>query len=595
MDIAAYRWRVNLKTMALDLRHRLGTVRMWSRRRIAGETVLAVVLALGMAVGQLGEGALRMTAAAVVAALLSPLRRIFPASVLVATGAVGGVFSGFGIMLIVVSWSAGARIEAPRRALALFATTYVLFVGLSVQDPTQPLSALQTLVFTTLAFVATAVVPGLASRNRAQRRTLLHALHEHNAQLLREREMIASHARLRERQRIAQDMHDSLGHQLALIAVHTGALEVDRTLTDGQREVVGVLRDASVSAMHELREAVGILSDGTPDQVREREGELEPQSRGVAGIEGLVEASRGAGTLVALRRTGQPRPLAPAADHAAFRIVQEALTNALKHAQDASISVELRYEPDSLVVEVANGPVPALTSAVRRPVVSGGQGLTGLQERARLVGGMVHAGPAADGGFRIAGVLPYGPRSPRASESGGWPAASGPDGATFVDAANDFRGQSEGAIPGDGGADIDWSGAPDRQKEFDIAMGRKKKGLAIGCGAALLTFLVLGVLAVVFIVNLVEKESDRLMLDPSVYHSVKVGDSETAVRAKLPHGKSFLATGLDDKAPAVPRGATCTSYLSTGNWPDKGDDIPAFRFCFKDGKLIEKRSFMSSS
>ncbi len=312
-------------------------------------------------------------------------------------------------MLIVVSWSAGARIETTRRALGWFTATYLLFVGLSVPNPAQPLSAVQTLVFITLSFLVTAVVPALASRNRAQRRTLISALHEHNAQLLREREIIASHARLRERQRIAQDMHDSLGHQLALIAVHTGALEVDRDLTDGQREVVGVLREASVSAMHELREAVGILRDGTPDQQRDHEGELEPQSRGVAGIDGLVEASRGARTVVALRRTGRPRPLAPAADHAAFRIVQEALTNALKHAQGASIAVELRYEPDSLVVEVANGPVPVLTSTVRRPVVSGGQGLTGLQERARLVGGMVHAGPATDGGFRVAGVLPYGP------------------------------------------------------------------------------------------------------------------------------------------------------------------------------------------
>ncbi|WP_406131259.1 sensor histidine kinase [Streptomyces sp. NBC_00989] len=586
---------MNVKTMALDVRSRLGAARMWSRRRIAGETVLAVVLALAMALSQTGEGTLRMTLAAVAAAVLTPLRRFFPASVLVVTSAVGGLLSGFGIVLMVVSWSAGARIEAPRRALALFSATFVLFVGLSVHDPTQPLSAVQTLVFTTLAFLATTVVPGLASRNRAQRRTLLHALHEHNAQLLREREIIASHARLRERQRIAQDMHDSLGHQLALIAVHTGALEVDRDLTDGQREVVGVLRDASVSAMHELREAVGILRDGTPDQVRYHEGELEPQSRGVAGIDGLVDASRGARTVVALRRTGQSRPLAPAADHAAFRIVQEALTNALKHAQGASIAVELRYEPDSLVVEVANGPVPATTSALRRPVVSGGQGLTGLQERARLVGGMVHAGPAADGGFRIAGVLPYGPRSPRAAESGRWPADPRPEGATFVDAANDFRGQSEGVVPGDGGADIDWSGAPDRQKEFDIAMGRKKKGLVIGCGAALLTFLVLGVLAVVLVVNLVEKESDRLMLDPSVYDSLKVGDSETVVRDKLPHGKSFLAPALGDEAPAEPRGASCSSYLSTKDWPADGGKMPAYRFCFKDGKLIEKRTFMTTS
>src|SRR5690606_37019805 len=92
--------------------------------------------------------------------------------------------------------------------------------------------------------------------------------------------------RIRERQRIAQDMHDSLGHQLALIAVHTGALEVDRELTDRQREAVGVLREASVAAMHELRDVVGVLRDGVeapsgpaggpgPDDV----GEVWPASR----------------------------------------------------------------------------------------------------------------------------------------------------------------------------------------------------------------------------------------------------------------------------------------------------------------------------
>ncbi|MGR3867338.1 sensor histidine kinase [Streptomyces graminifolii] len=586
---------MDVKMMALDARNRLATIRMWSRRQLAGEATLAVVLALCTAMTQWSKGPLQMVATGLAAAVISMLRRIFPVAALFATGAVSGVLGGFGMVLIVVSWSAGARIETTRRALGWFTATYLLYVGLSVPNPTQPLSAVQTLVFITLSFLVTAVVPALASRNRAQRRTLISALHEHNAQLLREREIIASHARLRERQRIAQDMHDSLGHQLALIAVHTGALEVDRDLTGGQREVVGVLREASVSAMHELREAVGILRDGTPDQQRDHEGELETQSRGVAGIEGLVEASRGTRTVVALRRTGRPRPLAPAADHAAFRIVQEALTNALKHAQGASIAVELRYEPDSLVVEVANGPVPVLTSAVRRPVVSGGQGLTGLQERARLVGGMVHAGPAADGGFRVAGVLPYGSRSPRAAQSGPWPGSPEPEEATFVDAASDFRGQSEEAVPGDGGADIDWSGAPDRQKEFDIAMGRKKKGFLIGCGSAVLAFVVLGVLAVVLIVHLVGKEGDKIMLDPKVYESVKVGDSETAVRDRLPHGKSFLGPALKDAAPAEPRGASCSSYLSTKKWPTKGGDMPAFRFCFKDGRLIEKRAFATKS
>ncbi|WP_280879459.1 sensor histidine kinase [Streptomyces pseudovenezuelae] len=552
---------------------------MWPRRRIVGETVLALVLALLAGASVLGEGVAWMAGVAVAAAVASLSRRAFPGSVLVLVGAADGVFGGFWAVLMVASWSAGSRIEAPRRALAVFAASYVLCAGVSVQQAHFALSAPQTLLFTTLSFLATAVVPGLASRYRSQRRRLLRALHEHNAQLLREREIIASHARLRERQRIAQDMHDSLGHQLALIAVHTGALEVDRDLTDGQRQAVGVLREASVAAMHELREAVGILHDGTPDRAREREGEGEPAGRGVSGIDGLVTASRGTRAVVELRRTGEVRPLAPAADHAAYRIVQEALTNALKHAPGAPIAVELRYEPDSLVVEVANGPVP--TNEGRRPAVSGGQGLTGLQERARLVGGMVHAGAGADGGFRVAGVLPY----------------PGREMTTFGDTTDDFRGQSGGTVPGDGGEVIDWSGPPDRQKEFDIAMGSKKKGVVIGCGAAVLAFVVLGVVAVVFVVKLVGSEADKLMVDPSVYHSVQVGDTEAVVRDKLPHGKSFLAGALNDDAgaPPAPKGATCSSYLSTGDWPDEGSKAPAYRFCFRDGKLIEKRAFMSTS
>ncbi|WAX81949.1 sensor histidine kinase [Streptomyces sp. KMM 9044] len=568
---------------------------MWSRRQIVAEVVLALVVALSAALGARGDGALWMAVVAVAAAVMSLLRRVFPASVLVFTGAVTGLLSGFWVLLTVTGWSAGPRVAAPRRALASFAASYVLYAGLSVQQEMSALSVsalsalhvLHVLLFATLAFLATAVVPGLAGRYRTQRRTLLHALHEHNAQLLREREMIASHARLRERQRIAQDMHDSLGHQLALIAVHTGALEVDRDLTSRQHEAVGVLREAARAAMHELREAVGILRDGT--QAQEREDDAEPAARGVAGIDGLVEASRGAGAAVELRRTGEARPLAPAADHAAYRIVQEALTNALKHAPGTSIVVELRYEPDSLVAEVANGPVPA-TAGGERIVVSGGQGLTGLEERARLVGGMVHAGPAADGGFRVAGVLPYGSRRPHAPDGGPGRAGSGWAATTFVDAENDFRGQSDGALSGDGGAVIDWSGPPDRQKELDIAMGSRKKGLVIGCGSALLVAVALGALAVVGIRELME-ESGRAMIEPSVYHSVRVGDAESAVRGELPDGESFLTEGLDGGGPAKPKGAACLVLLST-EMPDGLDEELVFRFCFRDGELVQKRSYM---
>ncbi|MER7837626.1 hypothetical protein ABTY98_17385 [Streptomyces sp. NPDC096040] len=102
---------------------------MWSWRRIVGETLLALLLAAFAVAGLTGQGALRMAVAAAVSVVASMLRRAFPATVPVLLGAVAGVFGGFAVALIVVSWSAGSRIEAPRRALTVFAATYVLYAG----------------------------------------------------------------------------------------------------------------------------------------------------------------------------------------------------------------------------------------------------------------------------------------------------------------------------------------------------------------------------------------------------------------------------------------------------------------------------------
>lgn len=366
---------------------------MWPVGRVVGESILSLALAL-LAMGTEfldDSGTVQVFGVALGAALLSPLRRVLPATVLLMV-AVGSVpFAGLGPLFLVASWSAGRRIEGLGRAAGVFALTYALTLGQTAVS--EPDVSLSMLVFSGLFLLVPTIVPGLAGRYWSQRRTLTDTLHEYNAQLLREREMIAGHARIRERQRIAQDMHDSLGHQLALIAVHTGALEVDRELTGRQREAVGVLREASVAAMHELRDVVGVLRDGVPDSPRAADPDGEEPgnpSRGVAGIESLAEGSRRAGAAVDVRRSGEERPLAPTADHAAYRVVQEGLTNAHKHAPGAAITIGLRYEPDSLVVEVANGPA---VEPVSGSVASGCQGLTGLEERARLVGGMVHAAP----------------------------------------------------------------------------------------------------------------------------------------------------------------------------------------------------------
>ncbi|MGP3924441.1 sensor histidine kinase [Streptomyces sp. 8N616] len=603
----------------------------WPRRRIVGEVVLSLALALlaaGLESLTSGSG-LRILATAVAVGLLSPLRRVLPATVLVVTGAAAGGLGGFAPLLIVAGWSAGRGIASRGRAVGSFSAAMVLHAALSAYTEAPALAPVATLIFSTVFFLATTVVPGLASRYWRQRRRLLDALREHNAQLLRERAMIAGQARMRERQRIAQDMHDSLGHQLALIAVHTGALEVDPELTERQREAVGVLRDASVAAMHELREVVGILRDGTPEP-QPVEG-AQPASRGAVGIEALVEASRAVGAAVELRRSGEPRPLAPAADHAAYRIAQEGLTNAHKYAAGAWITVGLRYEPDSLVVEVANGPVPVPAAGAGQAgngaAVRGGQGLVGLRERARLIGGMVHAGPTGDGGFRVAGVLPYGPdgggggrgggcAGPGGAASGGQGGAAGRDAGgpasgvagvadptLFVDGADDFWTQGEGVALGDSYTGDSYTGDPYAGGPYTgdpyaggsyaegaglVAKSSRGRSLALGC--AILSGIALVMVAlVVWGFALVVGEAGESMIDPSVYESVRIGDPEVEVRDKLPKG-SFMTGGLHEKGPAKPEGAACLTLMSTET-PKNWDTQPAFRFCFRDGKLIEKRSF----
>ncbi|MFJ3200274.1 sensor histidine kinase [Streptomyces sp. NPDC086989] len=537
----------------------------WTRRALAGDLVLAAVLALiGLGVEELDNGSAQRTAGSVVAVvLLTLLRRRLPATTLITAAAVSPFLPGSFLAMILLGWSAGRRIVGVGRALTAFVLAFLASVGFGVLQAWSDQRPVLVIVFSTLMFLATTVMPGLASRYWSQRRTLLQALQERNGQLMRESAMVAGQARLRERQRIAQDMHDSLGHQLALIAVHTGALEVDPQLTDRQRDAVGVLRQASVAAMHELREVVGILRDGVEAPVPVEEAG--PAARGVAGIAGIVEAARSAGPDVRMTVSGRPRPLVAACDHAAYRIVQEALTNAYKHAPGAPIAVALRYEEDSLVVEIANGPAagPGVGD-----VVSGGQGLTGLRERARLVGGMVHAGATEGGGFRVAGVLPYGAE---------------PAGAQ--DIADDF-GQRAQAQAGSAAAPaMDWA-ALDR--ELAVRARGRAGGVAMGCGIAVAAVVLLVIVIGAGMVLLVGSAGNA-MISREDYDKVRVGDSEEAVRNRLPDGESFMTAGLDRKGPERPEGTRCLALLSSED--SQLTTSTVFRFCFKDGKLVEKQSY----
>ncbi|MBV2155012.1 two-component sensor histidine kinase [Kitasatospora sp. SUK 42] len=494
-------------------------------------------------------------------AVLWVLRRGFPAPVLMLTAVVTGWSVGSVLLLVCVGWTAGARIRRVWALVGAFTASWLLFMVSGVLKDMGSASPKLIIGLSLAGFLVLAVLPALYGRYRAQRRALLDALRERNDQLLRERVMVVHQARLRERHRIAQDMHDSLGHQLALISVHSGALEVDRTLNDRQREAVGVLRQAAVAAMRELREVVGVLHDESTalPPVAGPSGGAAARG-GVDGIAGLVESSLAAGARVAFSAEGERRPLAAAVDHAAYRIVQEALTNAHKHAPGAPIAVALRYEPDALVVEVTNPRAPELVGARSGAgqAVSGGQGLAGLRERARLVGGMVHAGPTPELGFRLAAVLPY-----EGEEQ---------DGAV--------AGLDDWALDGLSPAD-------------EVDGGRRSPAIGCGVGVGVVALTVLGLL-VWGVVAFVQGTNDATV-SKSVFDRITVGTAESEVLRTLPRGSDFFTEDYKGTGPEVPAGAHCRWFVLDGEGGVAWNEQHVARFCFKDGALVDKQEYVSKN
>ncbi|MET9612171.1 sensor histidine kinase [Kitasatospora indigofera] len=532
-------------------------------REGVGLLVVSGLAALIVAVANHGPLKPALYVAAV--ALLFAMRRGLPVPVMLVTAAGAGAIDSFAALLVCAAWSAGYRVTRALPTLGVMAASFTLITATAVLhgDDVVPVKGIAG--FALGGFLLFAALPALAGRYHAQRRALLVALRERNDQLERERVMIAHQARLRERHRIAQDMHDSLGHQLALISVHSGALEVDRSLTDPQRAAVGVLRQAAVAAMRELRVVVGVLHEESAPPGAGRAGG--GSGGGLDGIGRLAESSRAAGAAVALSRSGDARPLPAATEHAAYRIVQEALTNAHKHAPGAPLTVALRYEPDALVVEVANGPAPEPPPPGQ--VVSGGQGLTGLRERARLVGGMVHAGPSGEGGWRLAAVLPY-------DHDGAAAPAEGPAGGRQGDLPGD---PAAGAGPGLG------TGRPAGPGRTGLR--NPAVGCAAGAGAVVLAvagLLVWGGLAFV-------QALDDATVSKGTYESIALGSAEADVRAKLPAGSRALTQGYQGTGPTPPAGASCSWFISDEPGMDGFDDEYVARFCFKDGVLIDKQHY----
>lgn len=247
------------------------------------------------------------------------------------------------------------------------------------------------------------VLPRLVGLFRRQQAELVEAGRQRIVQLEQAQELVAERARLRERARIAADMHDSVGHELALIALRAGALELTAD-TEQNREAAAGLRESAVMATDRLRQTIGVLRDGGAAPV-------EPPDEAV---EALVERAATAGLPVTLIRAGPAAPLPALVDRAVHRVVQEGLTNATRHAPGAPVSVRVERTADEVVVTVSNpiDPGPSgddteTAGGTGTGTGSSGSGLAGLAERVRLSGGTLRSGPGG-GRFTVVACLPTG-------------------------------------------------------------------------------------------------------------------------------------------------------------------------------------------
>ncbi|WP_328595086.1 sensor histidine kinase [Actinomadura macrotermitis] len=253
----------------------------------------------------------------------------------------------------------------------------------------------QAIVVVTLGY-AVLIAAGLLVRSRRQ---LISSLRERARQAEEGQRLRVEEARLLERERIAREMHDVLAHRISLLAVHAGALEFPPGAPAAQRDAAGVIRRTAYEAMEDLRQVIGVLRDDTRGADPDRPQPTLPE------VPALVEQARAAGAHVTLEDGLPDAPEVPdRIGRHAYRIVQEGLTNARKHAPGAPVRVALGFPGRAgLTVEIVNPPPPGPAADA---LPGAGAGLLGLRERVALVGGTLEHGRTGDGGFRLYAWLP---------------------------------------------------------------------------------------------------------------------------------------------------------------------------------------------
>ncbi|WP_405662517.1 histidine kinase [Streptomyces sp. NBC_01166] len=443
-----------------------------------------------------------------------------------------------GLSLVSPWWAAPTVVAAfltgrgpGRTGAVLCSLAAVLAAGVVAASLVPPLLALGTRFVGVM--VLGVLLPWFAGRFWRQYQELARAGWERAERLERERQLVAGQARLAERARIAQDMHDVLGHDLSLIALSAGALQLAPGLDDRQRRAAKDIRARAATAVERLGGVIGVLSEDTDAPP------LRPHGRELTELVGDAAES---GLRVELRVDGEADGLPPVVARAVHRVVQEALTNVARHAPRAAATVQVRHTETETEVVVVNG---AAKTPAGRPPGSGGRGLIGLDERVRLAGGTFEHGPRGDG-FAVSARLPH------------RPPARVPD----------------RAAPEPAGRSAD--GAP---AEFRRARRRAGRTLA----TALLVPLGAGAVLGAAVMGWDIVAAARSTLDPGDYARLRVGQDRAEVQRVLPDRQSVHRPSGGERPEG--RGVTCEYYAMTADRFDSrsGD---AYRLCFRDDTLV---------
>ena len=248
------------------------------------------------------------------------------------------------------------------------------------------------------------------------RRAYTETLEARAADLERNQQVEARRAVAEERLRIARELHDVVAHAMSVVAVQSGvgAHVIDTDPAEAKRILQNV-KVTSREALDEMRRLLGVLRREESADDDDGSGRVLAPVPGLDGVEALAESLRVAGVPVAVNVSGTRADVPPGVDLCAFRIVQEALTNVLRHAGPARAVVDVEYRPGAVTVAVTDDGRGASAAG---PMAGGGNGLLGMRERVAVFGGELTTGPHVGGGFRVAATLPFERASSTAAGAG---------------------------------------------------------------------------------------------------------------------------------------------------------------------------------